>query len=529
MLGYGVVAPRYPIEFPRVLSDSGQWTTASVGKDHFGWNATDNQGINHGYQTTTLYDGLGGWDETMPHNHTGEFDDYDQWFAAVMPGKDPQATLDGFDGNGWNGWNGKAYVYDEYYHPTAWVGRRAVTFLRAHAAAVEAAAVEPSPPSPSPPSPPKPFLLKVSFHRPHSPYDPPARILNQIPASSLPSPHLCAKAGSGGPGGGEPAPADDTGHSSGWCLRFRGNKTLQDTIGCGPSNPDAWCGEMNEPNATIGRRAYAGSVRFVDEQIGMIYDVLSSTSLLDNTWIIFTADHGDGQGDHYHWRKGFPYEFSARVPMIVRWPKSFEEKEKTKEGYGGKSVIVPRGTVIRPPIVTELRDVFHTIIDIANLTSLIKTSHFQPEDGKSMLCLLRQRSSSNEDGSFSNNNCTYSLNPGPWRQSLDMEHDICYNASNHWSAVTNGQYKYIYRANFDDEQLFDLSVDPTETIDVSNEKKYQTVLIKYRNNMIQQFLREERGDEWVKNGALVKRTKGTTYSPHYPPTQINVPRVQQKR
>lgn len=53
-----------------------------------------------------------------------------QWFEKEMPGKDPQATLDDLDGDGWNGWRGRAYVYDEYYHATAWVGREAVSFIQ---------------------------------------------------------------------------------------------------------------------------------------------------------------------------------------------------------------------------------------------------------------------------------------------------------------------------------------------------------------------------------------------------------------
>ena len=51
--------------------------------------------------------------------------------------------------------------------------------------------------------------------------------------------------------------------------------------------------------------------------------VLKRGAEIENTWIIFSADHGDGQGDHYHWRKMYPYEFSAHVPMIVRWPANF--------------------------------------------------------------------------------------------------------------------------------------------------------------------------------------------------------------
>ena len=70
----------------------------------------------------------------------------------------------------------------------------------------------------------------------------------------------------------------------------------------------------------LGRRAYLASVAFVDEQVGHIYAALKQTLLLHTTLLLWTADHGDGQGDHFHWRKGYPYEFSAHVPLVVRLP-----------------------------------------------------------------------------------------------------------------------------------------------------------------------------------------------------------------
>ena len=51
MLGYGSVAKRYPTTFPRVIRDAG-YMTCSMGKDHFGWNATSDSGIAHGYSHT---------------------------------------------------------------------------------------------------------------------------------------------------------------------------------------------------------------------------------------------------------------------------------------------------------------------------------------------------------------------------------------------------------------------------------------------------------------------------------------------
>ena len=56
-----------------------------------------------------------------------------------------------------------------------------------------------------------------------------------------------------------------------------------------------------------------------------------------------------------------------------------------------------------------------------------------------------------------------------------------------------------------------------ETVDVSEDlDTYGKILLQFRENMVQQFEREKRGATWVKNGKLVRRIKGTTYSPHYP-------------
>lgn len=62
------------VEMPRTFAAAG-YRTAAIGKDHFGWNATTNHGIDHGYNMTWLYDGLG---TGFANDTTGEYDDYDQ-------------------------------------------------------------------------------------------------------------------------------------------------------------------------------------------------------------------------------------------------------------------------------------------------------------------------------------------------------------------------------------------------------------------------------------------------------------------
>ena len=227
---------------------------------------------------------------------------------------------------------------------------------------------------------------------------------------------------------------------------------------------------------------------------------LKEQNLLENTFVFFTSDHGDGQGTHHHWRKGYPYEFSAHVPLVMRWPESYLDAK------------IPRGTAVRAPVVTELRDLFHTFVDIANLTeslsAVLPKNHFDANDGKSLLCLL-QDSSGKES-------CSYEINPGPWRSWIDLEHSTCYNQSNHWNALTDGREKYVFRAWYGDEQFFDTEQDPYEVSEVSKER--QDDVSKWRKRLVEQFESEGRGSAWVNcsDGSLQCRTSGKTYSPNYP-------------
>lgn len=66
LLGYDfALAQRYPLEFPRILngdpssSTPGTYITAAIGKNHFGWNHFLDRGVDHGYNETDLYDGIG--------------------------------------------------------------------------------------------------------------------------------------------------------------------------------------------------------------------------------------------------------------------------------------------------------------------------------------------------------------------------------------------------------------------------------------------------------------------------------------
>ncbi len=406
MLGYGRVARRYPVELPRAIREAGYYTFG-IGKMH--WYP---QKSLHGFHATLV-------DESGRVESPGFVSDYRQWFKKQAPDLNPDAT-----GIGWNDYRAKAYVLPEDLHPTWWTGQKAVEFINGYDKE-------------------QPFLLKVSFARPHSPYDPPKRFLEMYRAADMPTPYIGA-----------------------WAGKFADHKN--------PPPPGLWHGDLGVEQAKQSRRGYFGSVTFIDEQIGRILQALKKKGLYDNTLIIFMADHGDMLGDHHHWRKTYAYEGSARIPMLLHWPKSMGMNQQ-------------RGKTL--PFPVELRDVLPTFLDAAGAPIPSNL------DGKSLLQLVRGKTQG-------------------WHPYIDLEHDVCYSRENHWNALTDSRYKYIFHAYNGQEQLFDLVNDPGEMRDLAGEKKYKNILGEWRQNLVEHFA--ERGEPFVKNGKLMLRPKRMLYSPHYP-------------
>ncbi len=379
MLGYGRVAEKYPVEMPRVLRDAGYWTMG-IGKMH--WSPQRNL---HGFHTTLL-------DESGRVESYDFKSDYRAWFASEAPNLDPDAT-----GIGWNDNTARPYVLPEHLHPTRWTADCAVRFLESYQRN-------------------QPWFLKVSFARPHSPYDPPQRWWDRYKDSSLPR-----------------AVTGD------WAAKYKPRNSEQD---------DIWHGDIGEALTRRARVGYSGSVSFVDEQLGRVLESLEKRGWMNDTLIVYLSDHGDMTGDHYLWRKSYAYQASARIPILVRGPG------------------VPRGTVNETPV--EIRDVLPTLAATAGAAL--------PDacDGQSLLKARRE-----------------------W---IDLEHYICYDKTNHWTALTDGKWKYIRSQFGGSEQLFDLVKDPGETR-ISDDAE---ALRLWRRRMDEHLA--PRGAGWEKK----------LYSPNYP-------------
>ena len=78
--------------------------------------------------------------------------------------------------------------------------------------------------------------------------------------------------------------------------------------------------EVTDETVRRARHAYYGMISYVDDKVGELLDTLEALGIADDTVVVFTADHGDMMGERGMWFKFNPFEWSARVPLVVRAP-----------------------------------------------------------------------------------------------------------------------------------------------------------------------------------------------------------------
>ncbi len=163
------------------------------------------------------------------------------------------------------------------------------------------------------------------------------------------------------------------------------------------------------------RRAYAAMITGIDTWVGRLIAQVTRRGELDNTWIIFSSDHGEMLGDHGRWHKGVAYEPSVHVPLIMAGPQA------------------PPGRIC--PALIELMDLAPTLTELARLKS---PAAWQ---ARSFLAQLRGE--------------------------VDRPHRAFQIAELHdWRMICDGRYKLISTREKPD-QLFDLQADPCELTNIA--------------------------------------------------------------
>ncbi len=66
--------------------------------------------------------------------------------------------------------------------------------------------------------------------------------------------------------------------------------------------------------------AYLAMITELDGKVGEVYRCLEETRQLDNTYVMYTSDHGESLGEHGMWLKSNLYEGPAHIPLLISGP-----------------------------------------------------------------------------------------------------------------------------------------------------------------------------------------------------------------
>jgi len=141
----------------------------------------------------------------------------------------------------------------------------------------------------------RPFFLQVSFTHPHDPYLCQPKHWDLYP-DGVPPPRVALL-----------DDADNDPHS----IRVLQQHGLKDA-----DIPDGLIQQA--------RRAYCGSVSFIDDKIGDLLHALSQSGQAHNTVIVFTTDHGEMLGERGLWLKKTFFEGSTHIPLFIHAPGKVE-------------------------------------------------------------------------------------------------------------------------------------------------------------------------------------------------------------
>jgi choline-sulfatase len=173
------------------------------------------------------------------------------------------------------------------------------------------------------------------------------------------------------------------------------------------------------------RQEYYAIITHMDTQIGRILDALDASGKADETYIFFTSDHGLAVGRHGLMGKQSMYEHSARAPLIVCGPD------------------IPAGKIIETPVY--LQDIMPTTLEIAG-ARVPDSVYF-----KSLLPLIRGERQEQYPAIY-----------GAYR--------------GHQRMVRLGDYKLIHYPKVPKTLLFDLSADPLEMNNLSQDPEYSEII-----------------------------------------------------
>ena len=132
---------------------------------------------------------------------------------------------------------------------------------------------------------------------------------------------------------------------------------------------------MSAAQNRVMKSNYYSKVTLIDDCVGRIVNKLEQLNILDNTWIVFSSDHGEMLGDHGLLAKKVFYDGAVTVPCLFRPPQN-EKSDASSEPASSQAKSMNSS-------LTCHLDVVATLVDICGAAPL------QDSDGRSVLPQLR--------------------------------------------------------------------------------------------------------------------------------------------
>jgi arylsulfatase A-like enzyme len=257
----------------------------------------------------------------------------------------------------------------------------------------------------------KPFFLFVSYLDPHSPSHLTEPYWSMFDPQKMPAPNIPEEAKQ------ERAAALQAGLS-----------------GPGPTRHFI----DDEKMARILTAKYYAKVTMVDDNVGKLLKQIETMGLMDDTIIVFTADHGNMLGDRGRWFKGIMYDGSSRIPLIIKAPNASHFAATFNQGKTVTEIV-------------ENTDVMPTLMEMIGLP-LPAQPGFQ---GKSVVNLVAGKHSQ-------------------WKNIAYAQCDGMMVRTPQYKLVRNTGRKY--RTVHSEFELYDLTKDPKEEQDLSADPAHAQVL-----------------------------------------------------
>lgn len=342
----------------------------------------------------------------------GPNNDYLDWLNGAYPAQRWAMA----HGASPNGWIGRPSHLDETQTHSFWCVSQAIEFIEKR-------------------DPELPFFLYISFIDPHPPLTPPGFYYDRYVGQDLPQPVI-----------------------GDWVTSSEKPRRGQDPEG--PETRDDLA--LDEAAIHYFRAAYYGLINHVDDQVGRVLQYLRDSRLLEETFILFTSDHGEMLGDHRMIAKSNGFEGSANIPFLARAPKSLDW---------------PTGVVVDAPVGQQ--DVMPTLLDVAGWGVPDSVT------GRSVAPLMHGEHPKSVE----------------WREFLHGEHSPSYSGDYGMHYLVDATTKYIWHTQSGREFFFDLDSDPGETQNLVQDAGHSGD-VAARRSMLTHIL-SDRTEGFVKDGTLV--------------------------